>query len=151
VTGNAHRLFGLAFGVSAAAIVTPLYGVPAGVAVTVASFPGATAPDWMEIRRGDFTVIPHRTITHWPAPWLALLAISIAWFPYSPLGAAVLLGFSLGALSHVLGDAGTPSGVPVWHPGKRHSLKLWDSRSSEVWPVLVAWVIAVLLFRSLVL
>lgn len=151
MTGNAHRLFGLAFGASAGAIITPFYGVMPGLAVTAMSLPGSTAPDWLEIRIGPATLIPHRTVTHWLLPWLGLVVISAAWVTDAPLVAALLFGFSVGGLSHVIGDAGTPSGVPVWHPAKRHSMKLWDGGTSEFWPVLLAWVIAVILIRSLVL
>lgn len=151
LTGNAHRLFGLAFGGSAGAIITPFYGVMPGLAVAALSLPGSTAPDWLEIRIGPATLIPHRTVTHWLLPWLGLVGLSAVWLSDAPLLSALLFGFSVGGLSHVIGDAGTPSGVPVWHPAKRHSMQLWDGGTSEFWPVLFAWVIAAFLIRSLVL
>ena len=151
LTGNAHRLFGLALGASAGAIMTPFYGGMSALAVAAMALPGSTAPDWLEIRIGPATLIPHRTVTHWLLPWLGLAVASAVWLPDAPLLAALLLGFSVGGLSHVIGDAGTPLGVPVWHPAKRHSLKLWDGGTSEFWPVLLAWAIAAILIRSLVL
>ncbi|MGP9768274.1 metal-dependent hydrolase [Halomonas sp. AOP13-D3-9] len=151
MTGNAHRLFGLAFGASAGVIITPSYGVMPGLAVAAMALPGSTAPDWLEIRIGPATLIPHRTVTHWLLPWLGLAGVSAASLPDAPLLAALLFGFSVGGLSHVIGDAGTPSGVPVWHPAKRHSMRLWDGGTSEFWPVLLAWVIAAILIRSFVL
>ncbi|SIN83257.1 hypothetical protein SAMN05878249_3653 [Vreelandella aquamarina] len=69
MTGNAHRLFGLAFGVTAGAAITPLYGGGPALAVAALALPGSTAPDWMEIRVGPTTLIPHRTVTHWLLPW----------------------------------------------------------------------------------
>jgi hypothetical protein len=70
LTGNAHRLFGLALGASAGAIMTPFYGGMSALAVAAMALPGSTAPDWLEIRIGPATLIPHRTVTHWLLPWL---------------------------------------------------------------------------------
>ena len=151
MTGNAHRLFGLAFGVTAGAAIKPLYGGGAALAVAALALPGSTAPDWMEIRLGPTTLIPHRTVTHWLLPWAGGAVAAWLWLAETPLLAAALLGVVIGGLSHVAGDAGTPSGVPVWHPAKRHSLNLWDGGTSEFWPVLAAWVLAAISLRSFVL
>lgn len=51
LTGNAHRLFGLALGASAGAIMTPFYGGMSALAVAAMALPGSTAPDWLEIRK----------------------------------------------------------------------------------------------------
>lgn len=113
MTGNAHRLFGLAFGVTAGAAITPIYGGVPGLAVVALALPGSTAPDWMEIRFGPMTLIPHRTVTHWLLPWAGGAVAAWQCLDEAPLLAAALLGFVIGGLSHIAGDAGTPSGVPV--------------------------------------
>lgn len=151
MTGNAHRLFGLAFGATVGAAMTPLYGGGAALGLVVMALPGSTAPDWLEFRFGATTLIPHRTLTHWLLPWVGGAVAAWAWLDAAPLPAAALLGFAIGGLTHIAGDAGTPSGVPVWHPWKRYSLNLWDGGTSEFWPVLVAWVLAAISIRSFLL
>lgn len=151
MTGNAHRLFGLAFGTTVGAAITPLHGGGAALALVVMSLPGSTAPDWMEIRLGPTTLIPHRTLTHWLLPWAGGAVAAGTWLGKAPVPAAALLGFVIGGLAHIAGDLGTPSGVPIWHPWKRYSLNLWDGGTSEFWPVLGAWLLAGISIRSFLL
>lgn len=105
---------------------------------------GCTAPDWLEIawydrqRNRRMSIIEHRTITHWPPIWIALLAYSWLeaqdnhWF-------MVLAGFSLGGLIHLLVDWPNPTGIPVLTPRRRSrvSLNLWRSGENEIAIVLV--------------
>jgi inner membrane protein len=107
---------------------TPLFGGEAMVAA-VGFVAAAKSPDWLEVARWGFgrrwSVLPHRTITHtW---WVWLLAWGAAWFWLSPRHAlfAFVTGFCAGALWHILADAMTPMGVPVFNPfGRRRRLRV---------------------------
>ncbi len=80
---------------------------------------GSTAPDWMEhvankVFSQNFT---HRKETHYVAAWIALVVVfSIV----DPVGIGI--AFSYGALTHVLADSLTPSGVPLspWSARRFH-------------------------------
>lgn len=99
---------------------------------------GSNAPDTLEISSYDKktgfrkSIIPHRTYTHWLFGWVILLTSSIlGYYYYSPY-MALLMGFSLGGMLHVLTDLPNMSGVPIWHPRKkRKCLKLWKSGEHE--------------------
>lgn len=92
-------------------------------AALVAAF-STTMPDWIEIpfyRNGvrSGSLITHRTITHWPALWLGL----IAWGAHDgTFIGGMAIGASMGALFHILGDAPNPMGIPWWLPHKRVKL-----------------------------
>jgi inner membrane protein len=77
-----------------------------------------------------FSIIPHRTATHFPWPYLAVMAISF-WIP-SILGievAAFVRGLALGALLHLFLDAMSPAGIPLLRVGERRSFGLFLSGS----------------------
>jgi inner membrane protein len=67
-----------------------------------------------------YSLIPHRTITHWMMAWIAATiwtmwhAVTDGTFIW-----CIAAGFTLSGLTHVLMDARTPMGVPVYHPYKR--------------------------------
>lgn len=134
MTGKGHRWTGIGAAFFAAAGARWL-GLPEIVAAAVAVF-STTIPDWIEIpfyRNGQRvgSLITHRTITHWPWLWLGL----IAWAGYTGgwIG-AVALGASVGALSHILGDAPNPMGIPWIIPHKRLRIGkkgLWRSGQHE--------------------
>lgn len=139
MTGRGHRAFAAALALTASPWLVQAHGLPAAAAAVTATVAGATAPDWMEIRTGGRTLIPHRTVTHYPLAWAALLLVGAWWADHQPVPGALLLGFALGGLAHWLGDLGTPMGVPVWHPFRRTSLRLWRTGPSEWIPVAAAW------------
>lgn len=102
-----------------------------GVLAALFAVPGGTAPDWLECSWWAFgnrsSLIPHRTVTHWVAMWVGVLAYAMLklcqhengfWLLVWP----VVAGFSIGALSHCLCDAMTSMGVPVLNPFTRKSL-----------------------------
>lgn len=101
--------------------------------VSAGAIAGASAPDWLEISRGEYkggrwhrvSVIPHRTITHWVPLWV--IGLFLAVFSRNPL----LLGFMLSGLAHLLTDFPNPMGVPVVHPWKRVSLRWWRSGEND--------------------
>lgn len=95
----------IAIGAGIGAAIDPL-AIPAAVL-------GSTAPDWLEYLSKLFGhPVKHRTVTHVCAYWIAGVVFAVA-ANLGPLDAHVL-GFALGGLSHVLGDACTVSGVPFW-------------------------------------
>jgi len=144
LTGRGHRLMGMGVAAGAAPWVAMTLGGPATMAFCAAALPGSTAPDWLEGRVGGRTLIPHRTITHLPWPWgLALLA-GFALVRTDPFAGAALMGFAAGALTHWLGDLGTPMGVPVLRPSRRVSLRLWRTGQGETRLVLAVWILAAL-------
>ncbi|MCL4297952.1 MAG: metal-dependent hydrolase [Anaerolineae bacterium] len=143
--GHTHALFGLVT-LAAVQTVTPLVqphliaGFPAGAALCAgAAILGALAPD---IDAEESTIkhelggagtvasgglglagVKHRGLTHYGLT--AGLALAAAWligrqFGYGDVG----LAFGLGYLSHILADAMTKQGVPLWGPlpGQFHLL-----------------------------
>lgn len=143
MTGNNHRLFGSGLALVAGIIIEPIHGILVAGAIVAASVPGSTAPDWMEIRAVGRTLIPHRTFTHILILWIAALSLGLYTLAINPILGAIITGFSIGGLSHWVGDVGTPMGVPVWHPFRRVSLKLWRTGTSEALPVLAVWCLVV--------
>lgn len=90
---------------------------PALLPVAIA---GSTAPDWLERVAGVFKIhTGHRGHTHYVAVWSVLVVFFAFGFDFYSIG----FWFSLGALSHVLADSLTVSGVPfAWWSEKRFHL-----------------------------
>lgn len=99
---------------------------------------GASAPDWLEVpiwvhrthwfRRDEshrYSIIPHRTITHTLAIWLALFGLAAHQFggAPSPHLSRIALGFCASVLSHLLLDIRTPMGIPLLPFGRRYRLQ----------------------------
>lgn len=137
MTGQGHRLTGVGAGFFAAALVHTLgFNYTAEILAALAAASSTTLPDWIEIpvykkgvRAG--TLIPHRTITHWPPLWVGL--IYLAYYYAEPYYAATLIGISVGALAHIVADAPNPMGIPWFWPHKRVSIfgGLWRSGQFE--------------------
>ena len=101
----------------------------AGAALAIAG----SAPDILEMVVGygpngeRRSVIPHRTLTHSPYPWIILGLLSAAALVLGAVGivhfaALATLGVSLGAIVHLALDVFSPSGIPFGNPfGTRHS------------------------------
>lgn len=161
---HGHQAVGICVGVMVAAVLHhwgfPLIDEIAGGA---AAFPGATAPDWLEIAHAKegqdgrwhrSSIIPHRTITHWWPLWFfPLLAAAIMLGDSSHKWAAGLatavLGFCAGGLSHLICDIPDPTGIPISSPRahSRISLRWWKSGSPWEWIQVAAfagcaWVMA---------
>lgn len=96
-------------------------GMLAEVSAALVAASSTTMPDWIEIpfyRQGvrSGSLIAHRTITHWPALWVAL----VVWGAYdASLIGAVVVGAAVGSLVHILGDAPNPMGIPWLLPHRR--------------------------------
>jgi membrane-bound metal-dependent hydrolase YbcI (DUF457 family) len=105
-------------------------------AALVAAF-STTMPDWIEIPiyRGGAragSLIPHRTITHWPPLWFLLIAWGIR---DSTILGAVGIGAAIGSLYHILGDAPNPMGIPWLLPHRRMRIGKkgwWRSGQHEI-------------------
>jgi len=99
----------------------------------------AALPDSMEIkwwRAGTrHSIIPHRTLTHWLAPW-CMAAFWSAWVlrnhTINLYVAALLTGVASGAIGHIMMDWLTPMGVPILSPTRRRSLHLVHSGNPAV-------------------
>ena len=122
MTGRGHRWTGLgaAFMAAAVARLSGMDGFTEIAAALVAAS-STTLPDWVEIpfyRNGARagSLIPHRTITHWPALWVLLIAWGV--HDGSIIG-ALAIGAAVGSLVHILGDAPNPMGIPWLLPHRR--------------------------------
>lgn len=144
MTGVSHRQFGYAWAAGAALIMEPYWGLMGCAALFVGVRPGSTAPDWLE-----FGLIKHRTLTHLPWLWLLMYAVSVsmvAHFEVGVLAACLITGFCLGALSHWVGDVGTPMGVPLLNPTRRYSINMWSTgKPSEKAPIIIAWIVVAIM------
>ena len=145
MTGQGHNWSGVAL------IPTVYYQTYTLLSNHIASFiacivllSGATAPDWLEIRKKTGgTVITHRTITHWLPLWIGLLLFSNYMMVNSNLDimgysihlnayiSSAIFGFAVGGLLHLAVDFPNPMGIPIFTPYHRLSLNLWKSGKNE--------------------
>lgn len=137
MTGSGHHATGLITGSIAVALCTKLYGYPMALSLAAVPFAwwGGVFPDSGELFLG-IRWVRHRTITHWLPLWVGL-AILVALYPVSSALLSQLIhvcvvGFILGALTHLLFDWPNPRGIPVLTPWRHHSLSLWNSGRREV-------------------
>jgi len=131
MTRRGHYKTGIGLSLCAASIALWVgYSLVQATIIMVMAIVSAALPDTMEIkwwRRGvRHSVIPHRTLTHWLAPWLAA-CVWITWIGLNPYMGSLLFGVAAGATGHILMDWLTPMGVPVMSPFRRHSLRLIHS------------------------
>ena len=150
MTPLTHNLTGFALGLGVAAA---LPHTTAGIFV-VGCVLGARAPDWLEIARFNKwsrqreSLIPHRTLTHWLWPWLALLILSVISIRQGGQNLSTsigMAGFASSGLLHVATDSMTSMGCPLGvNPfGKRTSLRwLRTGSSREILVILAAFVLA---------
>jgi inner membrane protein len=150
MTGKGHLIIGAIISLATFKMSSSLGAI--GIITAIATIFGSTAPDWMEIRRGEKTLIPHRTITHWLPIWILLFVYSLSQFNPSIISfiadinddlylaltyklnviySSILLGFSIGGLLHLLVDLPNPMGIPILSPMHRFSLNLWNSGQFE--------------------
>lgn len=137
MTGQGHRLTGISAGFFAAALVHTLgFNYTSEAIAAFAAAASTTLPDWLEIpiyKKGvrSGTLIPHRTITHWPPLWLGLMYFAFNYL--EPFYAVMVMGIGVGALVHIVADAPNPMGVPWLWPNTRVSIfgGLWRSGEFE--------------------
>ncbi|MBF0282819.1 MAG: metal-dependent hydrolase [Zetaproteobacteria bacterium] len=144
MTKQGHFKIGVGVALAGAALTYSLThnAYYAAATFTLAAL-SSSIPDTLEIpiwRKGErYSIIPHRTITHWVPAW-ALLVGAIAWqtlyLGSSALGLPeiaelVVYSIAIGALGHCIADMMTPMGVPVILPFWRNSLYVCASGSAE--------------------
>jgi membrane-bound metal-dependent hydrolase YbcI (DUF457 family) len=141
MTRQGHNLTGIALAIAVADAIwrghpTINGAIPAALAGACALL-GATAPDALEIawfkngRRKS--IIPHRTLTHWPALWIAL-AVLDDWLIAPRYGRTIgmaIAGYCAGAAIHLLMDIGTPMGIPFGLPTAKHRVSFNLYRSGQ--------------------
>lgn len=119
-----------------------------GAAFLTGAVLGGRAPDKLEIAKWwldkRYSLIPHRTLTHWWPLWVGLLVWSIVLIQdsYGFTDKAIswgLLGFALSGVLHLVFDVMTPTGIPLVSPfGDRFSLKVYRSGSIAELPIVGA-------------
>lgn len=146
MTGKGHTWVGIVCSIAAYKFSKDYNAIP--LIASIATILGATAPDWLEIRKKNGgTVIKHRTITHYLPIWLVLFFIPLGYLTgnsfieqnlpsvtnniFTAAFFSFLLGFSFGGLTHLLTDLPNPMGIPIIAPNVRFSLKLWKSGKFE--------------------
>ncbi len=102
---------------------------------------GGRAPDKLEIARWGrwtnrrYSLIPHRTLTHWWPVWMGLLIYSVLLVSQADDFTQTatswgLLGFAISGVLHLALDVMTPTGVPILNPfGKKFSFSVYRAGS----------------------
>jgi membrane-bound metal-dependent hydrolase YbcI (DUF457 family) len=114
---------------------------------------GARGPDRLEVpsfnRRTQTrrSVIPHRTLTHWPPLWVAMTAICLLTlvsthdfllYEITSVG----FGFCAAGWLHLAMDIMTPSGIPLVMPfGSRFSFNLYKTSQPGEWLCILLFVV----------
>ena len=113
---------------------------------------GARGPDRLEVpvfnkrKKVRYSLIPHRTLTHWPLLWVILTGLSLfcGMNTQTPLFVAmscVGFGFCMGSWLHLAMDIMTPSGIPLCSPfGKKTSLNIYKTSSLGEWCCILVFV-----------
>lgn len=113
---------------------------------------GARGPDRLEIPGFDRrtqtrrSVIPHRTLTHWPLLWVFVTVL--CWWSWGECQDLMLyvmtsvgLGFCAAGWLHLAMDIMTPSGIPLSTPfGRRTSLNLYKTAQAGEWLCILLFV-----------
>jgi len=90
-----------------------IYAVTGGYFPTLMAMLGSIFPDLLEMG-----IIRHRTVTHWPTPWIVLALASYGACRFSPNVWLYLLFFvCIGALLHMGEDYLSVTGIPFLSPG----------------------------------
>ncbi|MHB8140152.1 MAG: metal-dependent hydrolase [Vulcanimicrobiaceae bacterium] len=120
-----------------------LMGLLLGAGVLV----GGNAPDLLELHLPGSTaampvsLIPHRTIMHYP--WFYVALLFGAHFLLTPPWSWFLGGCALGALLHLLIDSVSPHGIPLFSPlsSVKPPVILYKTRSASEWVVIGPFVL----------
>lgn len=132
-----HRATGLGAAAIAFSVVYAYDGLMPYLAAALA-FPGATAPDWLEVASFKNGVrqswIKHRTWTHWLPVWVGLFVWGFLSM-HEHVWAVVVLGFAVGGLMHLAMDIPNPSGIRILHPYRQRVSFNWWRGDQMVWPL----------------
>jgi inner membrane protein len=111
-----HHITAAAMAAAGAAVALPSTNILQLSVGIIAVLAGASAPDWLE-GLGPIRILPHRTFTHIPWVWVVLIVVGT--LNIHSLYGIALMGFSAAALLHLLMDAMSPMGIPIWTPFER--------------------------------
>jgi inner membrane protein len=149
MTRSSHYLIGL----GSAAAIAGWNPTPVSVLLAFGAIVGANLPDDLEIWPSHppmlgpaSPLIPHRTITHWPWSWAAVLLLSA--FIHNSI-ATFIGGIALGGLIHLLCDTFSPHGIPWVTPTSalKPSFTIYTTRKSSemliVLPVIILGVFGI--------
>ena len=146
---SGHILTGAALGAA-------VFAATSNAPIALACVAGSQVPDVAEMVLGypfgmRLSLVPHRTLTHWPYLYAFGIILAATLHTRAPLAAALVLGICLGALLHLSLDILTPTGIPLGSPfGTRTSLGPYRSAGHafcyrtgtfEEWPFLLCAVI----------
>lgn len=125
-----HNLAGVIVAAAGGYVISGSHDPLSGALWAGGAMLGTRAPDWMEMFRWvggrRFSLIPHRTLTHWPPLWVAF-SIAAA-LTLQGDGLLVATAALTTAWLHLLLDFATPSGIPLLQPfGKRYTARLYRS------------------------
>lgn len=120
------------------------FGVADGVGWALGCVLGSSGPDDAEVvystHGGRRSLLVHRTWTHQPMLWIAILWYLIANWTRHPLE-YVAAGWLSSGLLHLLMDMLTPMGIPLlWPTAQRTSLNLLKRGASERPVVILVWI-----------
>jgi membrane-bound metal-dependent hydrolase YbcI (DUF457 family) len=166
VSKGGHALAALAVGAYMA------LAIPHGALLGVATALAAQVPDSVEIVVGfgpggeRRSLLAHRTLSHSPWPWVAVVVFGLLLAPaVTPWGAVaigkVVAGVGAGALVHLALDLFSPTGIPVGNPfgarvsagpfrshgGRRY---LYRTSTREEWPLLAPFVVVLAVEGALI-
>lgn len=90
-----------------------IYAVTGGYIPTFMAMFGSIMPDLLEMG-----IVRHRTVTHWPPPWIVLALVSYGACRHSPNVLLYFLFYTcVGALLHLGEDYLSVTGIPFRSPG----------------------------------
>ncbi|RIY31370.1 metal-dependent hydrolase [Psittacicella gerlachiana] len=101
------------------------------------AYKGSNAPDYLEMRWYDRkhqelrTLIPHRTLTHWFVPWLALGAYATYQVSQGSVYWVLVASYCAGALLHIILDLPNKKPILGLLPHTGICLKWWGSHEHQ--------------------
>jgi membrane-bound metal-dependent hydrolase YbcI (DUF457 family) len=113
---------------------------------------GARGPDRLEVpvfnkgKKVRMSLIPHRTLTHWPLLWAILTGLSLFCMVKTQdtlfiAMSCVGFGFCIASWLHLAMDIMTPSGIPLYSPfGQKTSFNIYKTSSLGEWCCIFAFV-----------
>ncbi len=143
-------------GLPAAVIAQPSLDIASSSGLTLISLGivvGARGPDRLEVPvYNSFTkvrrsLIPHRTLTHWPGFWIVTTMFACVSFlamedTLFQAIACVSIGFCMSSWLHLIMDIMTPTGIPLLTPfGNRTSLNMYKTASLGEWLCIFVFVL----------
>lgn len=120
-----------------------VYSVTGSLVSAISAMTGSVVPDVIEIGG----IIPHRTITHCLWMWMGMSCFFWVWLQSTGFSSIALYSaffFTAGCALHVIEDALSYGGVPVFNPsGKKIGLGIY--RTGTVGEELMVWGLVVVI------